>query len=107
MPPPTASSAATFAFEGTVVACETRFDTHATTAFAVDEIDANWVLTIKVDRADPLAPAAAGATASFLIHSPSRTLFASAADAIGHRFAFTIHRRDTPTGTRWSDLAVK
>lgn len=102
--PPTVD---TLAFEGTVVACETRFDTHATTAFAVDELDANWVLTIQVERADPLAPAAAGDVASFLIHSPSRTLFVAATDAIGKHFAFTIHRRETPTGTRWSDLAVK
>jgi hypothetical protein len=95
---------AKLAFEGTVIGCETRFSTKVTHAFAIHEPMTNWVLTIRVERADEGAPAPAGTTASFLIHSPTHTLFTSAAEAVGLRFAFSIVRTDMPEGTRWSDL---
>jgi len=95
----------TLTFTGTIVSVETRFDTKVTRAVSVGEPNANWVLTVDVERADEGAPAAAGARESFMIHSPTHTLFTSAADAPGLRFDFTIRRDQTPAGTRWSRLS--
>lgn len=92
-------------FIGTIVSVETRFDTKVTRAVAVGEPDANWVLTVDVERADEGAPAAAGARESFMIHSPTHTLFTRADEAAGLRFEFTIQCDETPAGTRWSRLS--
>jgi hypothetical protein len=92
-------------FTGTVVACETRFTSPVTHAFSVHEVQANWVLTIDIESADDGAPAAAGARASFLIHSPSHTLLVGADDAPGRRFRFEIVRETVDGQPRWSRLS--
>ena len=97
----------TLTFTGTIVSVETRFNTKITRAIPVGEPHADWVLTLDVERADEGAPAPAGARVSFLIHSPTHTLFESAEDAPGMRFDFTIQRDETPAGRRWSRLGGK
>ena len=93
------------AFIGTVVACETRFTSSVTRAFNVHELDANWILTLDVESADDGAPAAGGARVSFLIHSPTHTLFVAADRAPGRRFRFEIERETINGQLRWSELS--
>jgi hypothetical protein len=87
---------------GIIVACETRWTTRVKRAFAVGELSASWILTIDVESADEGGPAAAGARASFLIHSPTHTLRVPAEDAPGRRFRFEIERETIEGGVRWS-----
>ncbi len=90
-------------FTGTVVSCETRFETAVTRAIPVD-LSANFVVTIDVIEADAGAPAAAGGRVSFLFHSPTHLFFARAEEVTGRRYRFTIDRGATPDGVRWNHL---
>lgn len=93
------------AFTGTVAACETRFSSSVTRAFAVHEPHANWILTIDIESADDGAPAGGGARASFLIHSPTHTLLVPAERAPGRRFRFEIEKETIDGQIRWSRLS--
>jgi hypothetical protein len=92
-------------FTGTVVACETRFTSPVERAFSVQELPANWILTLDIESADADAPAPAGARTSFLIHSPTHTLLVAAERAPGRRFRFEIERESVEGGIRWSSLS--
>jgi hypothetical protein len=93
------------AFTGIVAACETRFTSPVTRAFVVHELNASWILTIDVESADDGAPAAAGARASFLIHSPTHTLRVPAESAPGRRFRFEIEKETVDGRIQWSKLS--
>jgi hypothetical protein len=93
------------AFTGTVAACETRFTSKVARAFVVHEPHANWILTVDVESADDGAPAAGGARASFLIHSPTHTLLVAAEHAPGRRFQFEIEKETVDGKIRWSMLS--
>jgi hypothetical protein len=58
------------AFSGTVVDCRTRFQVDKPTTAFLTHFDANWILTIRIERADEGLPVTAGKETAFAIHSP-------------------------------------
>ena len=86
-------------FTGTVVSCETRFQTKVKSAIPT-HFDANWVVTIDVESADEDAPVHAGERESFLFHSPTHVFFERAEDVSGRRWRFSITR----AAKGWTDL---
>ena len=95
----------TFGFVGKVVSCESRFLTTVTRAFVTEHV-ANWVVTIEIETAEPDAPAPAGETAAFLVHSPTRLFLASADEVGGWRCKFTIERTVEGDRIGWSALTA-
>lgn len=95
----------TIGFVGTVVSCESRFETTATDAFITDFV-ANWIVTVDVETAERDAPAAAGKTVAFLFHSPTQLFLASAEEVAGWRCRFTIDRTAVGDRVDWSALTA-
>ena len=77
-------------FAGTVVDCRTRFTVEKPTTAFLTHFDANWILTLAVDAADPDLPFAAGTEKSFAIHSPVQLLFDSAEECVGKRYKLSV-----------------
>lgn len=93
-------------FTGTIVSCETRYETEVRIAKPVD-FDPRWVVTIIVETADPDAPADVGEQTSFLFHSPAQLFHAAAEELAGQRYQFTIQRTEEDGRIRWSELTAK
>ena len=93
-------------FTGTVVSCETRFQTKVKSAIPT-HFDANWVVTVDVEEADADAPAKPGQRISFLFHSPTHTFFERAEDVAGRRWRFHIDRHANPNATKWTNLVAR
>ncbi len=93
----------TIAFTGTVVSCETRFETKIKTAKLVD-FDPRWVVTVEVESST--APSISERV-SFLFHSPAQLFRSSASDFTGWRCAFTVDRIVEDGKTSWSNLTAK
>lgn len=93
----------TIEFVGTVVSCETRFETTVKTAKLVD-FDPRWVITIDVESTgDPISES----RVSFLIHSPALLFRSPASTFTGWRCQFTVDREVTDGRTSWSNLTAK
>jgi len=93
----------TIAFTGTVVSCETRFETKVKTAKLVD-FDARWVVTVDVESSnDPIFEG----RVSFLIHSPAQLFRSAATGFSGWRCQFAIDRTLTDGKTSWSNLIAE
>lgn len=93
----------TLTFVGTVVSCETRFETKVKTAKLVD-FDPRWVVTVDVESSND--PSIDGRN-SFLIHSPAQLFRSGANSFVGWRCEFTVDRSVEAGKTSWSNLTAK
>jgi hypothetical protein len=80
-------------FTGTVVACCTRFQIKKSTTAYLTHFDANWILTLAIESADPQLPFKSDEV-SFAIHSPVQLLFDSAEEAVGKRYSLEVDMKD-------------
>lgn len=91
-------------FTGTVVDCRTRFQVEKPTTAFLTHFDANWILTLAIDRADDGLPLSAGLEKSFAIHSPVQLLFDAADECAGKQYTFTVEIDDATGRPRWQTL---
>jgi hypothetical protein len=90
-------------FRGTVVDCRTRYQVKKSTTAFLTHFDANWILTVAIDAADPGLPVVVGAETSFAIHSPVQLLLDSAEECVGKTYGFSVELEDTGR-PRWASL---
>ena len=91
-------------FAGTVVDCITRYQVKKQMTAFLTHFDANWILTIAIDAADPGLPVTVGGETSFMIHSPVQLLFDAADECAGKRYELTVEIDDGSGRPRWETL---
>ena len=92
-------------FSGTVVDCRTRFSVEKPTKALLTHFDANWILTIAIDAADPGLPFEAGTEKAFAIHSPVQLLFDAAEECVGKHYDFCVELDETRGRPDWITFA--
>jgi hypothetical protein len=92
-------------FSGTVVDCRTRYQVKKSTTAFLAHFDANWILTVAIDAADPDLPVTIGNETSFAIHSPVQLLLDAAEECVGKRYTFTVEVDATTHRPTWATLS--
>lgn len=91
-------------FAGVVVDCRTRYQVTKPMSAFLTHFDANWILTIAIDTADPRLPVKVGEETSFAIHSPVQLLFDAAEECTGNRYELEVEIDDASGRPRWETL---
>ncbi|HEX5062232.1 MAG TPA: hypothetical protein VFV99_22835 [Kofleriaceae bacterium] len=91
-------------FAGTVVDCRTRHEVKKSMTAFLTHFDANWILTLAIDAADPRLPVKVGGETSLAIHSPVQLLFDAADECTGNRYELAVEIDDATGRPRWETL---